>query len=178
MEIQKGFIFEEINIFHEGGVQYGKPVWDFACQLNIENSDTIDYTKSFNAFKCWSATQRFPVLSSVHFPDGVYPVDLFKVHQDNNKQFGVDISHYAYIGNNPLSMEERFPIVTTDCPFDEELPAPKPDVTNQMNLETLLKTKGIHLESIINRQLIKTSTLESLNIIQDTQAIMPKFMYN
>lgn len=178
MEIQQSFIFEEITIFHEAGVQYGKPVWDFACQLNTENSDTLDYTKSFNAFKLWSSTQKFPLLSTVYFPDGVYPVDLFKVHQDNNKQFGVDISHYAYIGNNSSTMEERFPTVTTDCPFDEELPVPKPDGNNHTNLDTLLKTKGIQLESIINRQLIKPSTLESLNIIQNSQAVMPKFMYN
>ncbi len=178
MEAQENFLFEEITIFHEGGVQYGKPVWDFACQLNTENADTLDYTKSFNAFKRWSATQKFPLISRVHIPDGVYPVYLFNINPDHKKQFGVDVSHYAYIGNNMSSAENRFPSVSTDCPFDEELPAPKSENNSIMESNPDLKAKSIRLEEIITKQMLERNALDRANVLHTGQAILPKFMYN
>ena len=171
MEHQESFLYEAISVFHESGVQYGKPLWDFECQLNTEDADTLNYSKSHNAFKYWAASQKFPVLSNVLIPDGIYPVNLFKVHQDYNKQFGVDISHYGYTGNNLSKETERFPSVSTDCPFDEVLPAPKSDMT--IDLEFLLNSKGIQLD-----QLIRDNISESGDINHDSLAQLPKFMYN
>ncbi|WP_026898330.1 hypothetical protein [Daejeonella oryzae] len=176
MENQESFKYKEITIFHENGVQYAKPTWDFASQLDTENATTLDYSKSFESFKRWSATQKFPILSRVLIPDGVYPTSLFTIKPDLKKQFGVDISHYAYIGNNNSSTEERFPTVTTDCPFDEELPAPKSE--SQRKLELVLQAKSFQLETVINNRISQMNSLESVYMIQNSQDATPKFMNN
>ncbi len=124
--------YDELKVFTENGEQYCIPVWASQSVLNVQVLAAGASSNADTARDQYSASRKFPLISSFNIPDGVYSAYLFKVCEVDERIMGVNVSHYQYKGKNPAISEMNFP--TDDCPFDEILPVPKPDsgISNQL----------------------------------------------
>ena len=177
MDYSENFQFDEISVFTEEGIKYCIPVWAYQTELNI-TVDTDGFpADTVNSFKEWSKTQKFPLFCSFDLPDGIYSTYLFKVCEDPEKVFGVDISHYEYKGKNPTLVTMNLP--AEDCPFDEMLPVPKQETPSASNSGILLKSKCAHLEFLLEGEINEAGMRRAdSGIVGDFKFSLPKYLYN
>lgn len=177
MDYSEDFKYDEISVFSENGTQYCTPVWAFQNELNVKVSNGSVGTNNLNSFKNWAQGQKFPLLCSFEIPNGVYSAYLFKVCEDSEKFFGIDISHYEYKGKNPAQSTMKSQV--EECPFDEILPVPKKETEIFGELARALQSECAHLESLIKGH-INEASMRKMNTgrIENFQFNFPKYLYN
>lgn len=178
MEYTQDFKYDEVSVFTQDGILYAMPVWAFQSRTGSQ-ADAATENFMYNEFLRWADTRKFPLLSNVQIPEGVYSAYLFKVYNDPVKFFGIDISHYEYKGNSPLKEADKFPSSLAECPFDETVPAPSPEHETSLQLARSIQAKCAQMESMINHRSIASRNFRENSALLKQELIrLPEYRMN